>query len=162
MNPDERFPSAAGKWVAVILVSGLTAAGVSWLMCRHGQPAQGRSAEPRDRAAQTRITWANNWATINDPIPHLGAAGVSATNRAKYVARLQGLDLAEDAALQTLKDRLISSAQKAPSYDGGLYDMVVTDAMDADFDELRRQVRKKVFEHEAMTHEPPRPDHRPD
>ena len=169
MNSDERFPSAASKWVVVILVSGLTAACVSWLVCRHGSPAQDRSAESRDRGAETRdrsakarITWTNNWAIVNDSVPHLGAAGISATNRAKYIARLQSLDLADDAALQALRERLVASARNAPSYDGGLYDMVVTDAIDADFDELRRQVRKKVFEHEATTNERPHPDHRAD
>ena len=154
MNSDGRFVSAAGKWVVVVAVSGLTAVLVCWLMFRTSLPARDRGAETRDRGAATRnrsadpgIVWTNNWAIINDPVPGLGAAGVRATNRSKYVARLQSLDLTDDAALQALRDRLVSSARNASSYDGGLHDMVVTDTIDSDSDELRRQVRRKALEH---------------
>jgi hypothetical protein len=76
MNSDGRFVSAAGKWVVVVAVSGLTAVLVCWLMFRTSLPARDRGAETRDRGAETpnrsadpRIVWTNNWAIINDPFP---------------------------------------------------------------------------------------------
>lgn len=151
----ERNPRvSAGQWAGIVVVSALTSILVSWRFLRVSPretaelSAAHRTETPGSPRTNPRTVWATNWANLNDPVPNLGAAGVQATNRAKYIARLESLDLSGDSSAKALRDRLLSEARDAPAYaDGGpTYDMVVTPALDADFGELRRQVRRHLIE----------------
>ena len=154
MSGEESPRVSARQWAGIIVVSVLTSILVSWLMALRASPRVSpepgpahRTETPGSAGTNPRTVWATNWANLNDPIPNLGTAGVHATTRAKYIARLESLDLSGDDSLKALRDRLLSEAREAPAYDGGpSYDMVVTPALDADFGELRRQVRKHLIE----------------
>jgi hypothetical protein len=140
MAREKPFVSVAGKWLAGIAGAVLTAVLV-WLITSPDSPF-------RDGGHAAQAQWTKNWEQINQPVPFLGtSSGVRATNRAKYLARLEGLDLSTDTQLQPLKDHLISLSREASTHTDPFYDMLLTGPIEAAFENLKREVRNRAVDH---------------
>jgi hypothetical protein len=102
---------------------------------------------------QVSVKWRKNWLTINEHRPHMGSSappengGGNWTNRERFLATLDALDLSGDPSLVQKRKRLVDLIhQSRTNPNDPTYDVQYTSEMALLEDELRRDIRNRAVE----------------
>ncbi len=113
--------------------------------CRRKMAEVGRAEACSSRSTESKL-WQRNWATLNEPIPHMSYSGNSATNRERFLSKLNALQLSSVPVLESARRQLVTAVLAAPARpDDPTYNMLVSSGIDAQFQELRRGVRDEAI-----------------